>query len=103
MIEKLKKIGGNEWVKNDYHRIYFDLNVTTELVGLKLDFYKTGNISCAWLDGEQISNSQAKRIIRAIDGKFWYDVKSEQFMQKGVDGGWAKRIKHAIQEKLGAE
>lgn len=93
-IDVLKKIGGSEWQKGDKHRIYF--NNLGELYGLKTWRYKTGNISGAQLDGRNISNSQAKKILeKIVSSKMWFDVKDGKFWQQGPDWGlkkddWAK-------------
>lgn len=99
-IDKMKSIGGREWIKGDYHRIYFNLDFMADCINLDLDFYKTGNICSARLDGERISNCQAKRILTKLDGKFWYDVKTESFMIKEVDRDYAKQIEQAILDKI---
>lgn len=41
-IQRLIEIGGSEWIKDGYHRIYFNLDIMTEMIGLDLSFYKTG-------------------------------------------------------------
>ncbi len=78
-IETLKKIGGREWTKNGMHRIYF--NDLPALYGLKCEYYNTGNIRKATLDGEYISNSGARRLSTTLDlGKLWYDVPTGKYM-----------------------
>lgn len=57
-IEALEQKGFKRWQKNGMDRMY--INATR--LGLELDFYKTGNISCAFLDGSRISNCQARRL-----------------------------------------
>lgn len=102
-IEKLKAVGGSEWIRDEHHRIYFNLDVMVKMIELELGFYKTGNISSARLDGEQISNSKAKQILNSINGKFYYDVKSDGWKSTLPSAEWAKRIKWAILEKTGQE
>ena len=102
-IETLKIIGGSEWIKDDYHRIYF--KNLEEFYGLKCSYYKSGNISEAWLDGKRISNSQAKKIQNSIGRmKVWFDVKAQEFkygLEYHHDSGVviAKAIIRAIKEK----
>ena len=80
-IEKLIELGGNEWQKNDYHRVYFNAATIAKLSGYKWDTYNTGNISSASLDGEKISNSEMNRVLNRLQfGKYWYDVPTAQFM-----------------------
>lgn len=76
-IETLKEIGGSEWKKDKFHRIYF--NELHTWYGLECSFYKTGNISSASLNGAKISNSQANSILGRISGKLWLDL---------IDGRW---------------
>lgn len=99
-IEQLKKIGGSEWQKGDYHRIYF--NNLAEIYGLTCSFYNTGNVSSASLDGEKISNSGARRILSALgDAKLWYDVNSGRFGYKFYGNNWfGKSDMDAIIEKI---
>lgn len=70
-IDILKTLG-NEWQAGDKHRIY--INDLMDLYGLKVEYYNSGNISAAWLDGEKISNSQARTMIDKIASiTIWYD------------------------------
>lgn len=41
-----------------------------EMIGLELEYYKTGNIKTAILDGEYISNSSARRLLGAKDNTY---------------------------------
>lgn len=71
MIAALEKKGFNRWTKGSMDRLY--INAT--LLGLELEYYKTGNISSAYLNGERISNSRgyeykaAKTYIDIATGK----------------------------------
>jgi len=79
-VEKLKEMG-NEWIKGDHHRIYF--NNLAEMYGLETGRYGTGNISSATLDGEKTSNNQARRIASDLkELKIWYDVKKGKFFSR---------------------
>jgi len=81
IVEKLVKIGGSEWKKNEMHRVYF--NDFSERLGLHVQLYNTGNISGATLNGEHISNSEAKKIIgRLNELKVWYDMTTGKLMLK---------------------
>jgi len=99
-IQRLIGIGGSEWIKDGYHRIYFNLDIMTEMIGLDLSFYKTGNIQSARLNGETISNSKAKGLLMSINGKFWYDVKNDKWCCKDMNVDRAREIKQAILAKL---
>lgn len=54
MIAALENKGFNRWTKGNMDRLY--INATK--LGLELTYYKTGNISSAYLNGERISNSR---------------------------------------------
>lgn len=86
-IKTLIAIGGNEWIRSEKHRIYF--NQIAEIYGLKCSYYKTGNMSKATLNGEHISNSKARKLLSTIEsGKVWFDVKTGEFahgMTKNAD------------------
>lgn len=51
-VEKLEAKGFSRWTKNGMDRLY--INATR--LGLELEYYNTGNIKYAELNGERISN-----------------------------------------------
>lgn len=53
-IAALEAKGFNRWTKGTMDRLYINAN----MLGLELDYYKTGNISSAYWQGERISNRQ---------------------------------------------
>lgn len=66
MIER----GGKRWQKGNMDRIYF--NATA--LGLECNYYKTGNISDAFWNGERVSNCEGRRMMAAktyIDVDTW--------------------------------
>lgn len=70
-IEALEKKGFNRWTKGDMDRLYFSL----EKAGfLELNFYKSGNLRSAYLDGKRISNAEACRLLAV---KCFIDLKHE--------------------------
>ncbi|MFJ4473283.1 hypothetical protein ACIP2X_38115 [Streptomyces sp. NPDC089424] len=69
--ENIKAIGGNEWIRGAYHRIY--LNDWTEYAGIEVTRYKTGNISSASLGGRGIANGRAYDLLGAVS-KVYFDV-----------------------------
>jgi len=79
-LNKLKEIGC-EWQKNDMHRIYF--NNIAELLGMEIEWYKTGTIRNAKINGETISNTKANSIRKFA--KVWYDVKTGTFECKDIE------------------
>lgn len=99
-IEALKSIGGNEWIKNNYHRVYFNQDQILETYGLSVSRYNTGNVSSASLNGESISNSQAKKIINRAYGKLYYDVNDGQFHSKDIDEEITQDVIEKFQEVM---
>jgi len=82
-LEALKNIGGKEWKKGDKRRVYF--NDLEKYINLDVGFYKTGNVNCAYFDGERISNSKASKILWALNSaSLWYDIESDKFVSKGL-------------------
>lgn len=74
IIEKLEELGLTHWTKNGNDRIYVNYAYHFEdIFGLKLEFYKTGNIKSAYLNGEKISNSEAKKYFYS---RPYYDCKA---------------------------
>lgn len=105
-IEILKQIG-SEWQKGDKHRIYF--NNLSEIYGLNCEYYNSGNICGADLNGERISNGQAKKLIgKLLSCKVWYDLVDGKFWHTAPQGDTAaadmckvikSKIKQFVTEK----
>jgi len=98
-IQRLVKIGGNEWIKGEHHRVYFNSDVQAKMIGLSCSCYKTGNISSATLNGEVISNCEAKRILSSI-GKLWYDAKTGKWEHRDMADSRAQEIIDAIEAEV---
>lgn len=82
-VEKLKSIGGNEWIKGDMHRFYF--SNLEECIDLKIERFGTGNIFRAVYEGKEISNRSARTIIDDLNmTKVWFDIKENKFSFKGI-------------------
>lgn len=68
MITALESAGFKRWQKGNLDRLY--INATQ--LGLVCEFYKTGNVKLASFCGNEISNSEARRMMAAktfIDAK----------------------------------
>lgn len=79
-VDRLVELGGSVWIKDAMHRVYFNVRELLEFAGLELDYYKTGNIKSAKLDGSDISNGKAAKIRSELAmSKFWFDVKENKF------------------------
>ena len=72
-IETLEKAGFRRWTKYGKDRLY----ASPAAIGLELDYYKSGNISYATLNGEQTSNSYARKLLSYIDG-LYIDVETSK-------------------------
>lgn len=70
-IEALEKKGFNRWTKGDMDRLYFNLE---KAGALELDYYKSGNLRSADLEGERISNAEACRLLAV---KCFIDLKND--------------------------
>ena len=70
-IEELEKRGFNRWAKGDMDRLYFNVEKSEYL---DVDYYKSGNVSSAYLEGERISNAEAYRIMSV---KCFIDLKND--------------------------
>jgi len=80
-----EQFGGNLWEAYGKCRVYFDGAHIASVQGLNADRYNSGNIMAASLNGEKISNSEAKRILEALAMfKIWYDFADGKFHTKGM-------------------
>ena len=70
-IADLEALGFKRWTKNSMDRLYID----ARNLGLVCHYYKTGNVSGAWFDGEEVSNSEGRRMLSA---KTFIDIKTEK-------------------------
>ena len=69
-IDVLEKKGFNRWTKGNMDRLYFNLEKSGDL---ELDYYNSGNLRSADLDGERISNAEACRLLSV---KCFIDLKN---------------------------
>jgi hypothetical protein len=77
--DKLKSIGGKEWIKNNQHRIYFNAESVLEAVGYKIDRYDSGKVRMLIdPDGNEVGFSATKEFLDDLDGAF-YDVETNKF------------------------
>lgn len=69
-IEALEKKGFSRWTKGNMDRLYFSIEKSGSL---DLDYYKSGNLRSADLNGERISNAEACRLLAV---KCFIDLKN---------------------------
>ena len=97
--EQLLSAGGKLWEQGAHRRVYF--NNGQELLGLTYTQYKTGNISSAQMGGEQISNSEARRILGGLrDGKLYYCLVDQRFKWRDLPCGLEAKLIAAIEERI---
>lgn len=94
---------GSEWQKAGKHRIYF--NDLAQWFGLEFETYNSGNISGAWLDGDEISNRRAQEFSTYFrSAKVYYDVPGAAFYGQNIDSAYLKkivaRIKAAVEGRI---
>lgn len=80
-IEKMTTIG-NLWEKYGKRRIYFDQETLLDMFKIKIESYKSGNISYASLNGEKISNSEGYRWLGSTSSVY-FDLISGKFYGTG--------------------
>lgn len=98
-VEQLVAVGGSEWQRGDKHRVYF--NDLASLYGLEVSRYNTGNISGARLNGEEISNGQARKLISTLQvAKLWWDVPTGKFMVQGMEAEMSGPICAEIRRRV---
>lgn len=98
-VEALVKLGGSEWIKGDYHRVYFNGDALCEIIGLSISTYKTGNVSFAVMNGEKISNTKASSLrSRLFTGKFWFDAKTGEFASRDMSSEIFETVIAAIKK-----
>ncbi|MGQ4513678.1 hypothetical protein [Streptomyces sp. DW26H14] len=83
-VDTMTAIGGRRWQKNGMDRVY--LNAFETVPGLELDHYKSGHISGATLDGENISNAEGSRLATAVD-KVYFDAADGEVH---IKWGWSQ-------------
>jgi len=97
----LEKIGGRRWTSGSMDRVYF--NDLAAWLGLEYTTYKSGNVSGAKLNGEDISNGSAKRLLADLSSsKFWFDCNTGEFASKFLSDERAETIKANVLARLEA-
>ena len=70
-IKELEDKGFKRWQKGNIDRLY----INASQLGLNCEYYKTGNIKYAEINGAEISNCEARRM---KGSKTYIDVKTEK-------------------------
>lgn len=76
ITEKLEALGLTHWIKGDMDRIYINNKDLKAVFGLEIEYYKSGNIKSATLNGDKLSNNKAFGLLR---NKIYFDCKLNKF------------------------
>lgn len=98
-------VGGNLWEHpgTGQKRWYLNADTIADLSGLDVEYYKSGNVSKATLDGERISNSEARGMLAHFSfGKFYLaaDDSERGWSVLGRDEDTAAEVQAHIEERL---
>lgn len=93
-IEALEKNGFRRWSKDDMDRLYFNIERSGHM---EVDHYKTGNISYAAIDGEEISHRFAGQILSV---KCFIDLKHENKLVIQYGGPEAREVVENVVKKV---
>lgn len=99
VIEQLSKKGANLWEGGKHKRLYLN-DVATELIGINVERYNTGNVRYATLDGEKISNNYAKEILRDMNGMYVDVANPNNITVKGGQRYLRERVMRTLAELL---
>ncbi len=93
-IEALEKKGFDRWTKGDMDRLYFNIERSGHM---DVDHYKTGNISHAAIDGEEISHRFAGQILSV---KCFIDLKNGNRLVIQYGGPEAREVVENVVKKV---
>lgn len=93
-IDALEKKGFSRWTKGDMDRLYFNIQKSGHM---EVDHYKTGNISYASVDGEEISHRFAGQILSV---KCFIDLKNDNRLVIQYGGPEAREVVENIVKKV---
>lgn len=97
-LEILLAMGASRWTKYGRDRLYLR-NCYKELLKMKISYYNSGNISCASLDGEGISNSEAYRI-KDMAYDCYIDLIKDEIVVDGKETSRVRNFKALISEAI---
>jgi hypothetical protein len=93
-IEALEKKGFSRWTKGNMDRLYFNIQNSGHM---EVDHYKTGNISFASVDGEEISHRFAGQILAV---KCFIDLKNDNRLVVQYGGPEAREVVESVVKKV---
>lgn len=93
-IEALEQKGFSRWSKGNMDRLYFNIQKSGHM---DVDYHKTGSISYASVDGEEISHRFAGQILAV---KCYIDLKHDNRLVIQYGGPEAREIVKNVVEKV---
>lgn len=86
------------WQKGSMDRIYINnaRDIYMKAIGLELDYYNTGNLARATLNGERISNAEGRRqmlVSSMYGGKCWINLEDGSVHTKNYDQNGDRLVK----------
>ena len=97
-INTLLAMGASRWTKYGKDRLYLR-NCYKDLLKMKISYYNSGNISCASLNGEGISNSEANRI-KNMSYDCYIDLIKDEIVVDGKENSKVENFKALISEAI---
>ena len=95
-IEKIKAIG-NAWKKNDGSVRYY-INGWKDMIGLEVDYYKTGHVSDVSFKGEHCSNCWFKKYVAST--KVWVSEEGQVHVDYCKDENVEQSIIEAVTKAI---
>ena len=92
-IEELENKGFNRWTKGDMDRLYFNIEKSEYF---EVEYYKSGNVSSAYLEGERISNAEAYRLMSV---KCFIDLKNDNELVVQYGNEESQKVVRELAEK----
>ena len=92
-FEELENKGFNRWTKGDMDRLYFNIEKSEYF---EVEYYKSGNVSSAYLEGEHISNAEAYRLMSV---KCFIDLKKDNELVVQCGNEESQKIVRELAEK----
>ena len=96
-IKELEALGFKRWIKDDYDRLYFNIENTKIL---HVERYHSGNINWATLNGEPITHADANRLLAV---KAYVNVRNGELVIHGSREEARSHIKEEISKLIDLE
>ena len=90
-IEKAEQMGAKRWQSYGKDRLY----INARTLGYSWDYYNSGNIHHAYLDGASISNSEMRRV---LGSKTYIDVETGKVVKGYDEYNYGKKVDEFVKE-----